>query len=216
MTKYLTLTFDNGPCLETTPQVLKILEAKEVKASFFMIGNRLTNSKAQSLAKNVHSAGHFIGNHTWSHSVPLGQLKSDEAAEHEIRSTQELIDTIGQNRRLFRPKGNGGVLGNHLLNPRARDVLMEDGYTLVLWNSIPRDWEDPEGWVETALDHCEKHDWTVMVLHDISTGAMEHLNRFIDEAHGRGIIFVQDIPLECTPIIEGRVVLPVSQYVSKA
>ena len=87
--------------------------------------------------------------------------------------------------------------GDHLLSPRARDILLEDGFTMVLWNSIPRDWEQPDGWVETALEHCEGQDWTVMVLHDIPTGAMRRLGRFIDEARDRGIAIKQEISPAC-------------------
>ncbi len=213
MTKSLTLTFDNGPFAEVTPQVLRVLEAKEVSATFFMLGERLALPDGRPLAESVSAAGHWIGNHTWSHSTPFGRQPSDEVVEHEIRGTQALIDGLATNRRMFRPKGDGGLLGDHLLSPKARDILLEDGFTMVLWNSIPRDWEQPDDWVETALEHCEAQEWTVMVLHDTPTGAMRHLGRFIDEARDRGIEFTQEISPGCMPITDGRVVAPITQFV---
>ena len=213
MTKSLTLTFDNGPFADVTPQVLRVLEEKEVLATFFMLGERLALPDGRPLAEGVSAAGHWIGNHTWSHSTPLGRQPLDEVVEREIRGTQALIDEVGSNRRMFRPKGDGGLLGDHLLSPRARDILLEDGFTMVLWNSIPRDWEQPDGWVETALEHCEGQDWTVMVLHDIPTGAMRHLGRFIDEARDRGIAIKQEISPACIPISKGCIVAPISHFV---
>lgn len=213
MTKFLTLTFDNGPFTDVTPQVLRVLEEKEVLATFFMLGERLALRDGLPHAESVSAAGHWIGNHTWSHSTPLGRQPSEEVVEREIRGTQVLIDGLDSNRRMFRPKGDGGLLGDHLLSPKARDILLEDGFTMVLWNSIPRDWEQPEGWVETAIEHCEGQDWTVMVLHDTPTGAMRHLGRFIDEVRDRGIEIKQEISPACIPISKGRVVAPISHFV---
>jgi len=213
MTKSLTLTFDNGPFAEVTPQVLRVLEEKGVLATFFMLGERLALPDGRPLAESVKAAGHWIGNHTWSHSTPLGRQTSEEVVEREIRGTQAFIDGLATNRRMFRPKGDGGQLGDHLLSPRARDILLEDGFSMVLWNSIPRDWEQPDDWVETALEHCAAQDWTVVVIHDTPTGAMRHLGRFIDEVRDRGIEIKQEISPACIPISGGHVVAPISQFV---
>jgi hypothetical protein len=48
-------------------------------------------------------------------------------------------------------------------------------------DAIPRDWADPEGWVETALAQLARQHWTLMVLHDVRSGAMRHLDRFLVE-----------------------------------
>jgi hypothetical protein len=46
---------------------------------------------------------------------------------------------------LFRPFGGGGTLDSGLLNRKAVDYLCAGGFTCVLWNCVPRDWEDPMG-----------------------------------------------------------------------
>jgi hypothetical protein len=53
-----------------------------------------------------------------------------------------------------------------------------------------------------------------MVLHDLPTGAMDHLERFLDQAAARGARFRQDFPPDCVPIRQGRAVLPIDGYVS--
>jgi peptidoglycan/xylan/chitin deacetylase (PgdA/CDA1 family) len=64
----------------------------------------------------------------------------------------------------------------------------------VLWSSVPRDWEDPEGWVDAALADVERLDHAVVVLHDLPTGAMAALPRFLDSLEARGMSIVQDFP----------------------
>src|ERR1041384_5908413 len=123
-------------------------------------------------AKRAHAEGHWIGNHTMTHSTPLGRLPDPGKAIGEILETQALIDELAHPDRLFRPFGGGGELGRHLLNTAAIQVLESERMTCVLWNAIPRDWEDPRGWAEVALAQCLAQPWTLLVLHDLPTGAM--------------------------------------------
>ena len=53
-----------------------------------------------------------------------------------------------------------------------------------------------------------------MVLHDLPTGAMNHLERFLDRATEAGARFHQEFPLGCIPIRSGEIVLPIDAYVS--
>jgi hypothetical protein len=53
-----------------------------------------------------------------------------------------------------------------------------------------------------------------MVLHDLPTGAMTHLERFLDRATEAGARFHQDFPPDCVPIRSGEIVLPIQAYVS--
>jgi peptidoglycan/xylan/chitin deacetylase (PgdA/CDA1 family) len=59
----LSLTFDNGPDRVTTPAVLDVLDAAEVKAAFFMLGSKLAKPGAREIAEDVRARGHRIGNH---------------------------------------------------------------------------------------------------------------------------------------------------------
>ncbi len=66
--------------------------------------------------------------------------------------------------------------------------------TCVLWNAVPRDWEDPRGWAEVALAQCLAQPWTLLVLHDLPTGAMGRLDIFIERVLDHGGRFRQDFP----------------------
>lgn len=62
------ITFDDGPNPYFTEQVLKILSAFQIKATFFMMGARV--QQYPELLCAVKEAGHIIGNHTYSHNLP--------------------------------------------------------------------------------------------------------------------------------------------------
>jgi hypothetical protein len=82
----------------------------------------------------------------------------------------------------------------------------------VLWNAIPRDWNDADGWLPRALSQIEAEPWSLMVLHDVPSGAMRHLDRFLEEALARGVRLRQDFPAPCVPILDGQIVSPVEDY----
>jgi peptidoglycan/xylan/chitin deacetylase (PgdA/CDA1 family) len=211
----LTLTFDNGPDPEVTPYVLDILREHGILTTFFVIGSKLARAQDWAIAAHAHAQGHWVGNHTWSHSVPFGMHKDRDFAIAEITRTEEAIGGLSHARRYFRPYGEGGQLGPHLLSPLAVDELRKRRMTCVLWNAIPRDWADPDGWVERALEQVLAQRWTLMVLHDLPTGAMRRLDAFLEKAAGLGIRLRQEFPPDCMPIVEGRIVHPVDEYIAR-
>jgi peptidoglycan/xylan/chitin deacetylase (PgdA/CDA1 family) len=210
----LTLSFDNGPEPDVTPHVLDSLGKRGIKATFFVIGEKLADPERRRLSARAHDEGHWIGNHTYTHSVPLGRQRDPDTAEHEIARTQDLIGDLAHPRRWFRPFGGGGNLDDRLLKPSVVDHLAAGGYSCVLWNAIPRDWDDPDGWIERALEHCRVQAWSLMVLHDLPTGAMRHLETFLDRARDAGARFRQEFPPDCVPIRAGKIELPIAPYVS--
>jgi peptidoglycan/xylan/chitin deacetylase (PgdA/CDA1 family) len=210
----LTLSFDNGPEPGVTPHVLDALARRGIKATFFVIGEKIADPERRRLMERAHAEGHWIGNHTYTHSLPLGRHPDPDIAEKEIAPTQDLIGGLAHARRWFRPFGGGGNLDDGLLQPSVVDHLVRGGYSCVLWNSIPRDWDDPTGWVDRALAQCRSQPWSLMVLHDLPTGAMDNLDRFLDAAVDAGARFGQEFPPACVPIRSGEIVLPIDNYVS--
>src|SRR5215471_1694251 len=103
----ITLTFDNGPDPEVTPQVLETLARHGLLATFFVVGEKLRDRRG--LAERAHRAGHWIGNHTYNHIVPLGLSTAPGRAVAEITRTEALIGELAHPRRFFRPFGGGGI-----------------------------------------------------------------------------------------------------------
>lgn len=201
----VTLTFDNGPAPGTTEWVLDVLAERKLPATFFLVGSMLHRKGARDLAERAVAEGHWVGNHSMTHTTPLGDGVEPDQARREIEETQELLGDLVHERRFFRPFGGGGLIGPHLLSPAAVDLLCEGAYTCVLWNSVPRDWEDPVGWVAAALADVDRLEHTVVVLHDLPTGAMDALPTFLDALEARDTVFAQDFPSEVVPIERGAV-----------
>ena len=208
----LTLSFDNGPTPEVTPHVLDVLCRHRVKSTFFVIGQKVAQQKA--LTERAHAEGHWIGNHTWSHSVPFG-LMTPDAAISEFDRTQQAIGSLLHRHRFFRPYGQGGNLDNRLLSRAVLEHLARETATIVLWSALPRDWNDPDGWVERALAQIAAQPWSLMVLHDLPTGAMRHLDRFLGLVADRGGRVRQDFPPDCVPMIDGRLTQPLDRYLAE-
>lgn len=209
----ITLSFDNGPDPDVTPQVLDILGRHDLKSTFFVLGDKLRDRRK--LSERAHAEGHWIGNHTYNHLVPLGMSAERGIASAEIVRTEALIGDLAHERRFFRPFGGGGLLDQRLLNREAFGHLERELYTCVLWNVIPEDWAHPDGWVERALALCFAQEHALVVLHDLPTGAMKNLDRFIGAATDRGASFQQDFPAACVPIERGRLVGPVELYITE-
>lgn len=209
----VTLTFDNGPDAAATPYVLDCLARHNLKATFFVMGRKVVEPRNAGVAKRASEAGHWIGNHTFSHSTPLGELDA-AAAVREFDRTEQALAWLKQPERLFRPYGRGGALGTHLLHPAVVERLQAGGFTCVLWQSVSGDWKNPDTWMSKALADCRANPWPIVVLHDIPSGAMLHLDDFLSRLESEGAEFTQEFPPDCTPIVNGQLVFPIEPYCS--
>jgi peptidoglycan-N-acetylglucosamine deacetylase len=209
----VTLTFDNGPDPSVTPRVLDVLADRGVRATFFVLGRKVAAAEGRALSVRARAEGHWIGNHTFSHDVPFGEMTDAGAIRREIEETQAVLGDLAHPDRLFRPVGGGGNLDERLLTPVAVETLVEGRYTCVLWTAVPRDWEDPEGWVERAIEQCVREEESLVVLHDVPGGAMDRLERFFERAADAGLRFRQDFPAACVPVRRGELVRPLAGLV---
>lgn len=201
----LTLSFDNGPDPDGTPHVLDELGRRGLRAVFFPVGERLLDPVAVALMQEATERGHRVGNHTFTHPRPLGALDGASAVA-EIERTDELLGGLREPDRLFRPSAGGGVIGPGVLNRAVADHLVEHRHTLVMWNVVCDDWERDDGsWIELAAERMDGLDWALLVLHDVATGAMRHLGRFLDQVQAAGVEIVPELPLCQTPIVRGAI-----------
>ena len=212
--KKLTLSFDNGPSLSVTPYVLDVLAQNSLKTTFFVCGKEIVAAPQRALLQRAKEEGHWLGNHTFSHTIQLGQSRDPQLPHQEIGRTQELLAEFAGSNRLFRPYGGGGIISQKLLSPHAVTYLCREKFTCVLWNSVPRDWEDTQGWPERALQDIENQAWTLVVLHDLPTGAMQQLPRFLNLVHQANVEIIQSFPDDCLPIYQGQIMGSIDHLVT--
>jgi peptidoglycan/xylan/chitin deacetylase (PgdA/CDA1 family) len=152
----IALTFDDGPCLTSTPDVLDLLKEQAVRATFFMIGERVR--RHPDLARRVLNGGHQIANHSDRHVafrslVPSVCKKETEKAEQTFRSVMGLAP------RFYRPpKG--------LINRYVIKAISSAGYYVATWSCMPGDyfgWHTA-AWIGKRLSKVRPGD--IVVLHD--------------------------------------------------
>ena len=155
-TKYVVLTFDDGPDAEFTPKVLDILAKYDAKATFFEVGQNVR--KHPELTKRVHQAGHSVQNHTWTHA-DLRHLGA-AAFRQQIMSTDQAIQAqTGSTPGCLRPP-YGGV------SAAVRQQAKALGKDLVVWTVGSRDWTKPGA--PAIVRHVLKNvqNGSVILMHD--------------------------------------------------
>ena len=89
--RIVALTYDDGPNPPYTDQLLDVLAKHNVKATFFMIGNRI--ERHPETVRRVIAEGHQVGNHTYSH--PLLGFLPPTYVQQEIEQTDVLFRQLG-------------------------------------------------------------------------------------------------------------------------
>lgn len=166
--KRLALTYDDGPNDVHTSRLLEVLARHQARATFFMIGSYVR--QRPEMARAVASAGHVIGNHTFTHPnlVFVSALQTRLQLEECERA---LADVIGEHSRLFRPPFGGR-------RPESLRIARSLGLEPVMWNVTGWDWKT------TSADYVERkvlpqvRGGNVILLHDGS-----HRGLGADRAH---------------------------------
>lgn len=153
--KRIALTFDDGPLSAYTEQILDILQSYGVRATFFLCGKDV--EQYPEIVRRIHSEGHTLGNHTWSH--PYLYFMSRNGIAKEIDQTQNTIQkATGYIPKFFRPPYGGRWFG---LYP----VLRERKMKLIQWSVDGYDWKlDADGVVATVCAGLSPG--AVILLHD--------------------------------------------------
>ncbi len=150
------LTFDDGPDPVYTPEVLRVLARYGVPATFFVLGRHV--DAHPELVRQIVSAGHAVGNHSYSHAILRGRWPGEIAAELS-RTDAALQWAAGVRTRLLRhPGGMQGVF--------LPFVALAGGRRVIVWSVDPRDYTAP-GAAEISrrvLDGA--HPGAIILLHD--------------------------------------------------
>ncbi len=209
----ITLSFDNGPEPDVTPLVLETLARHSLKASFFVMGRKVATAEGRAFAMRASAEGHWIGNHTYSHTRPLGELDRDTALR-EFEQTEEALAWLDQKPRLFRAlrarrqartafisSRSGREVGGRKLHDRPLELcsrrlarpgrLGDDRLTAMPVERLEPAWY--------SIDHQP-------------SGAMKHLDRFLTALRESNATIVQEYPDDCIPIREGRIVGPIQAW----
>ena len=95
------LTFDDGPDPATTHQVLEALDARQVKATFFVVGEKA--EKHPEIVQDMLARGHTVGLHAYRH-LRLYATQGEKAVTRDLERGLAVLETItGTRPAWFRP-----------------------------------------------------------------------------------------------------------------
>lgn len=175
--KLIAITYDDGPG-PYTENLLDELKARGVKATFFMVGNRV--SSYRSAVTRAYREGHQIANHSYDHSDLTGL--SGDGIRSQINTTNGILNGIcgkGTSYMVRAPYGSVNFA-----------VLRAAGAPLVLWSVDPQDWLYRNA--ETVKNNIIRnaHDGAIVLVHDIHPTSIPGSLAAIDYLKGQGYEFV--------------------------
>lgn len=177
-TKYVALTFDDGPSGKYTRQLLDGLYDRGVKATFLLCGYRI--KIYPEIAQRILAEGHEIGYHGYSHKN-MKELSRRTIAS-EIIDTDALLPE-GCCPRFLRPPGGS-------CSDAVRQVAQARGLVILGWSVDPRDWatQDAAAVEKSVLKNISDGD--IVLLHDMSTSSVEAALAIIDVLQERNFEIV--------------------------
>ena len=155
------LTFDDGPS-HTTLELLEILNQRNIKATFFVVGKQLENPTNAEILKQIVQQGHTIGIHTYSHDY-VEIYSSVEAYLNDFYNTWQLVYEItGIKTQIFRFPGGSINSFNTTIYEKIIDEMIRRGFVFYDWNVSAQD----------AVQGIEKED---MYYHAIMGEGYENI-----------------------------------------
>lgn len=197
--KEVFLTFDDGPSLTNTPNVLKILKDNNVKATFFVIGKSLRIDGAGEILKQTYNDGMAIANHTYSHDYsylyPNRTLNLNNFVS-DLKKNEDLIRaSLGMKNFSTRAvRCPGGQISWKETTPLS-DYLVKNNMSSIDWNSLNGDAEgkkkNAEELYNFAVKSSEGKNLVVLLMHDTygKEETVKSLDRIIKYYKSKGYEF---------------------------
>ncbi|MGG0618135.1 polysaccharide deacetylase family protein [Bacillus altitudinis] len=186
--KMVFLTFDDGPSA-TSNQLLNVLKAHQVKATFFMLGPQI--QAHQAAVKRLYQEGHQLGLHGMTHDINRFYQNSESPA-NEMREAQRILASVtgGYTRLVRTPYGS---VPNLTYDQKVR--LNQYGFIYWDWTIDSLDWRYKNSqYVQEVLNQLQMFEknkpWEpkVILMHD-QPSTTNYLDSLITQLKARGYTF---------------------------
>lgn len=169
------ITFDDGPYIPTTSQIVDTLSYYDSVATFFCLGSNLRLDKEVPFIKEVVERGNEYASHTQSH-LNLTKLDYDSIKEEILTPYNDLKDGFGYEMRLYRPPY--GSLSD--------SVYEAQPFPAILWNVDSEDWKsrNPSTIKEVVYGSVDEND--IVLFHDIYQTTADAMSEIVPELISRG------------------------------
>lgn len=178
--KCVALTFDDGPG-EHTGRLLDELSKRDVRATFFVLGQMVAADKGGHTVRRIVGEGHEIGNHSWSHpalsGLPLEEVK------RELKHTEDIVRRLtGVRMRVMRPPYGA-------TNDKVEAETRREGLAQILWSVDTLDWQDRVASI-VAKRAGDAKPGSIVLLHDIHRSTVDAVPAVLDTLSKKGYTFV--------------------------
>lgn len=171
------LTFDDGPSPKYTPLLLDGLKERNVRATFFLLGQNVKEN--QELVQRMQAEGHLLGNHTYNH-VQLNKIPETTARQEILKTNNEIYEATGKYPEYMRPPYGAWKKNMEL----CVEMLP------VFWDIDTLDWKSQN--VDAILKAAgeEPEDGSIILMHDEYQTSVEAALLIIDRLKEKGYEFV--------------------------
>ncbi len=174
--KVVYITFDDGPIPESTTWTLNLLREKNVKATFFCVGENV--KRYPEIYQQIIDDGHAVGNHTHNHL--RGFTNNTQGYVDNVNLASQYIAS-----KLFRPPYG-------MIKRSQAKKLLKD-YKIVMWDVLSEDYRQditPDQCYQSVLRSIRPGSIILFHNHVKSEKNMRYaLPRLIDELRKRGFEF---------------------------
>jgi len=178
---YIAITFDDGPSATQTPRLLKMLKERNIKATFFCLGECVAHNPE--IAKQIVEEGHEIANHSWNH--PQLSKMSEAAVKDQLDRAHNVIkQTTGVTPTLMRPP-----YGAFTATQRTWAHAVWN-YKCILWDVDSLDWKHRTPAKTESIIMKETKNGSIILCHDIHKTTVDAMPATLDALRAKGFKFV--------------------------
>ncbi|MDE7358744.1 MAG: N-acetylmuramoyl-L-alanine amidase, partial [Lachnospiraceae bacterium] len=179
--KTMYLTFDDGPSEENTRKVLDILRERNIKATFFLVGENVR--KHPEVARQIVAEGHTIGIHCDNHDYEALYESVDSYVADFEKARQTVYEVTGVETNLFRFPGGSVNAYNQKTGSAIIREMTDRGYIYYDWNASLEDAvknPDPKQLVENGVSTTLGRKKVVLLAHDVVGSTCLCLEELLD------------------------------------
>ena len=173
----IALTFDDGPTARYTPILLDGLKKRNIRASFFLIGENIEGN--EDILLQMRKDGHLIGNHTWDH-VQLDKIPAEKARLEIEKTNNRIYEASGIYPSYVRPPFGAWI----------KDMELSVTMLPVFWDVDTLDWQSKN--IDSILSIAQKqvHDGSIILMHDGYQTSVDAALKIADLFTEKGYVFV--------------------------
>ncbi|NLX76612.1 MAG: polysaccharide deacetylase family protein [Clostridiaceae bacterium] len=173
----VSITFDCAWGADDIPEILRILKEKNVKATFFVVGEWARRNPEE--ARMIAEQGHDLANHSENH-FKMSVLSRDRVKKEILDCTRTIEETAGVKTDLFRaPYGD--------YNDTVISIARQNGYFTIQWSLDSLDWK-PGITEDAILSRISKvSSGDILLFHNDTAHTAKILGKVIDIIREKGL-----------------------------